>query len=122
MKRKAAGLGAVLFALCVANPAGAQQLEQGTWTGTMSPPEGEGVPVTYSVGVTDGALSIVMNNAQLGDMPFSDARLDGDELTFWWEPGTRVDCTLRRQSDRSFAGTCSAGNGDGALTMVPPGA
>lgn len=120
MKRKALGFGAVLLALSWASSAGAQELEPGTWTGTLSPPGGEGVPVTFAVGLTDGALSIVMNNVQLGDMPFSDERLDGEELTFWWEPGTRVDCTLLRQGDRSFEGTCSAGNGDGSITMVPP--
>jgi len=99
-------------------------MEQGTWTGLMSPPQGEGVPVTYAVGVTDGTLSIAMNNVQLGDMPFSDVRLDGDDLTFWWEPdpGTRVECALLRQDDRSFEGPCTAGDGEGILTMVPPGA
>lgn len=122
MKRKVPGLGAVaLAALCAAAPAGAQEMQQGTWTGTMFPPGGAGVPVTYEVAQTDGALSIVMSNVQLGDMPFSDAQLEGDELTFWWEPGTRVDCTLQRKEDQSFEGTCSAGNGDGAITMVPPG-
>jgi hypothetical protein len=78
------------------------------------------VPVTYRVGINGGALQIVMNNVQLGDMLFNEPRLSGNELTFWWEPGTRVDCTLTRQEDRSFEGTCSAGNGDGAIKMVPP--
>jgi hypothetical protein len=120
MKLKALGICAALLALGV--PVDAQAMEQGTWTGMLSPPGGEGVPVTYVVGVSGGALSIVMNNAQLGDIPFSDERLDADELTFWWEPGTRVECTLLRQNDRSFEGTCTAPNGDGVLTMVPPGA
>jgi len=123
MKRTAPALGAlILLALCIVSPAGAQELQPGTWTGVMSPPGGEGIPVTFAVGMTDGALSIVMDNAQLGEMPFTDAQLAGDELTFWWEPGTRVDCTLVRQEDRSFEGTCSAGNGDGTITMVPPSA
>jgi len=121
MKSMGRGLGvALLVGMWAAVPARAQELQPGTWTGTMFPPGGEGVPVTYRVGLTDGVVSIVMNNLQLGDMAFQEPRLDGDELTFWWEPGTRVDCTLQRQDDRSFAGTCSAGNGDGAITMLPP--
>jgi hypothetical protein len=107
-------------ALAFASPAGAQELEQGTWTGEMYPPGGLGVEVTYRVSQTNGALSIVMNNVELGDMPLSEPRLDGDRLTFWWEPGTRVDCTLQRQADRSFTGACAAGNGEGSVIMRPP--
>ncbi|MDH3207173.1 MAG: hypothetical protein OEO79_11210 [Gemmatimonadota bacterium] len=121
MKGKALGLGALVTAvLTSATPAAAQELELGTWTGLMSPPQGEGVPVTYQVARTAGDLSIVMNNVQLGDIPFTDPRLEGDQLTFWWEPGTRVDCTLSRQASGAFEGSCSAGNGEGAITMVPP--
>ena len=122
MKRSHRGLGVVaLVALCVAAPVRAQEMELGMWTGTMNPPGGEGVPVTYRVDINDGALQIVMNNVQLGDMLFNEPRVSGGELTFWWEPGTRVDCVLMRKEDGSFEGTCSAGNGDGAITMVPPG-
>ena len=124
MKRTAAGLGIVaLVAMWVATPIGAQELERGTWTGTMTLPEGFAVPVTFEVGETDGALSIVMSNPQLGDTAFSDARLAGDELTFWWTPGIRVDCALRLTVDLSFEGTCSDGTGaagEGILTMIPP--
>jgi hypothetical protein len=112
-----------MFAFVVATaatPAAAQELEQGIWTGSMSPPGAEGVPVTFRVGQMNGELSIVMNNIELGDMAFSEPRLDGDRLTFWWEPGTRVDCALERKADRSFEGVCSAGNGEGAIMMVPP--
>ena len=53
---------------------------------------------------------------------FYEVALDGDELTFWWEPGPRVDCTLLRKEDGSFEGTCTDGgaDGEGTLTMVPP--
>lgn len=110
---------AVLLSLSAA-AGSAQEMESGTWTGTVVPPGGEGVPVTYRVGLVEGALTIVMNNDLLGDIPLHDARLDGAGLTFWWEPGTRVDCALQRQADRSFSGTCTAGNGEGAISMMPP--
>ena len=125
MKGTAAGLGMVaLLALCVATPVDAQELERGTWTGMMTLPGGSGVPVTFEVGEADGALSIVMSNPQLGDVALGDPRLDGGELTFWWEPGIRVDCSLLLKEDRSFQGICTDGRGaggEGTLTMMPPG-
>ena len=125
MKRTAAGLGVVaLLALGSATPASAQALPQGTWTGTMSPPGGEAIPVNFEVSESGGALSIAMMAVQVeGEMPFRDIRLDGPTLTFWWEVGVRVDCSLTRTEVGGFAGTCTDGTGDrgeGTLTMVPP--
>ena len=116
----------LLFALAtlLAAPAQAQDIRHGTWTGAMTPPGGEPVPVTLLVGEVDGALTIVMSNPELGPMEFSDEALDGDELTFWWNPGVRVDCTLARQEDGSFEGVCAdergTNGGQGALSMTPP--
>ena len=125
MKRTAAGLGMVtLLVMWVTIPVGAQELEQGTWTGTLTPPPGIEVPVTFEVGGTDGALSIVMT-APLVEPPmvFNDVKLDGDELTFWWAPDIRLDCRLLRKEDGSFEGPCSDGSGpagEGILKMLPP--
>jgi len=125
MKRTAAGLGVVaLLALGSATPASAQALPQGTWTGTMSPPGGEAIPVNFAVSESGGALAIAMSAVQVeGEMPFRDIRLDGQTMTFWWELGVRVDCSLTRTDVGGFAGTCTDGTGDrgaGTLTMVPP--
>jgi hypothetical protein len=116
---------AALLALAAAAPADAQELVSGTWTGTMAPPgAATGIPVTFQVGSTSGAPSIVMRSAQVeGDMPFQDVRIDGSELTFWWDPGVRVNCTLERTAAGGFDGTCAgeAGpEGAGRITMVPP--
>ena len=121
VKKAAAGLGMItLLAMWITTPIGAQELARGTWTGTMSPPGSPSVDVTYEVGEGGGGLSIVMNAPQ-GLTPFNDVQLDGDELTFWWEPNIRVDCTLLRKEDGSFEGPCSpAGGEEGTLTMVPP--
>ncbi len=125
MKRTAAGLGMVtLLVMWVTIPVGAQELEHGTWTGTLTPPPGGEVPVTFEVGGTDGALSIVMS-APLVEPPmvFNDVKLDGDELTFWWAPDIRLDCRLLRKEDGSFEGPCSDGSGpagEGILKMLPP--
>lgn len=116
----------VLGATLLATPAHAQDLEHGTWMGTMTPPGGQAIPVTFEVGETGGDLSIVMKHETLPDMAFTDERLAGDELTFWWEPGTRVDCALTRQADGSFEGVCvddrGADGGEGPIAMSPPSA
>jgi hypothetical protein len=90
----------------------------------MTPPGGEPIPVTYEVGEVDGALAVVMRAMMVQEViPFHDVRVTGPELTFWWEPGIRVDCRLLRTDDGSFAGACTDGTSDrgaGSLTMVPP--
>lgn len=113
-----------LLAVWAVVPAGAQELPRGTWTGTMTPPGGPSIPVTYEIGESGGALSVTMRSAQVeGEIAFNDVQIDGSELTFWWEPGVRVDCTLVRTAAGGFEGGCSDGSGsggEGRLTMVPP--
>src|SRR5690606_27200652 len=109
---------ALLVAAASPAPSAAQQLPSGTWSGTMTPPGGSPLEVTFQVGEVDGALAMVMRRDPEGDMPLRDVRLAGDELTFWWFPGVRVECTLRRAGDGSFEGPCSDGTsarGDGAI-------
>ena len=58
-----------------------------------------------------------------GSFVFNEVMLDGDQQVFWWEPGTRVDCTLLPQQDGIFEGICTDGSGsdgEGTLRMVPP--
>src|SRR5687768_6148258 len=101
----------------------AQGLTPGTWTGSISNPAGGAADVTFEVGGTATAPTVQMSVSMLPDpIPFNDIRLDGPTMTFWWEPGVRVDCTLTRDAAGGYAGTCSdgSGSGDGRLTMVPP--
>ena len=114
---------AALLAFAASSPIAAQQLPYGGWTGTMTPPGGQPITVTYEVGELDGTLAIVMRAIMVQEViPFHDIRVEGDALTFWWEPGIRVDCTLQRTSSGSYEGPCTAGGtgAAGALTMVPP--
>ena len=123
MKRTVAALGIVtLLAICVTTPVGAQELERGTWTGTMVPPRGDsGVAVMFEVGETDGALSIVVTMGRGGrSLAASEVKLNGDELTFRLEPSFRADCTLLRKEDGSFEGVCAGPDGEGTVTMLPP--
>ena len=115
---------ATLIVVATAAPAAAQALPHGGWTGTMTPPGGQPITVTYEVGEVDGALAIVMRALMVQEViPFHDVRVEGDALSFWWEPGIRVDCRLVRTASGSFEGPCTDGSSDrgaGALTMVPP--
>lgn len=124
MKHMAPSAAAVALAFLIGAPLQAQDIQHGTWSGSMTPPGGEPVAVTLLVGVAQGALTIVMSNPELGPMEFTDEALVGDELTFWWNPGVRVDCALQRQGDGSFDGVCAdprgLEGGQGALTMSPP--
>jgi hypothetical protein len=104
-------------------PLQAQALTPGTWTGTMSNPVGGSVDVTFDVGGTEAAPTISMSVSLLPEpIAFNDIRFDGPTMTFWWEPGVRVDCRLTRDATGGYAGTCSdgSGSGDGRITMVPP--
>jgi len=128
MKPVTAALVLSLAATLAAAPTSAQQLPYGGWTGTMTPPpmpNGQAstpIPVTYEVGEVDGTLTVVMRALLVQEIiRFNEVRLEGDELKFWWEPGIRVDCTLRRTEIGSYEGPCAAGAGAaGALRMVPP--
>jgi hypothetical protein len=112
-----------LLAIAAASPAAAQQLPFGGWTGTMTPPGGQPITVSYEVGELDGVLAIVMRALMVQEViPFHDVRVEGDAIVFWWEPGIRVDCRLERTATGAYEGPCSDGGdrGAGVLTMVPP--
>jgi len=123
MSKATFAFAATLMALS-AVPSSAQELTPGTWTGTMSPPGGQPFNVFYDVGSLDGALAIAMRSILVQEViHFQDVRLEGDELTFWWEPGVRVDCTLRRTETGAYEGTCagtSGPTGTASMSMVPP--
>ena len=96
MERTAAGLGMVaLVVMWVATPVSAQELEQGTWTGSISLPGGSSLPVTYQVGETDGALSITMSNPQVGDVTVWTGDLGNRTVQ---KDGLQVELRLERNS------------------------
>ncbi|MGD8729423.1 MAG: hypothetical protein PVF90_06940 [Gemmatimonadota bacterium] len=124
MKSLTAAAGLLALGAIFAPPAHGQDLTAGLWSGEMTPPGGDPLPVMFEVGERDGALRIVMMNEDLGPMDLTEEALEGDELTFAWNPGVRVECTLMRQDDGSFDGICAdergANGGEGRLTMIPP--
>ena len=121
MKKTTIAVAALAAAMLGTAPASAQDMALGTWTGSLTPPGAQPVPVSYTVERTDGKLAIVMNEDMNGEMPFQDVVYDGSVLVFWWDIGVRIDCALR-WNDGSLQGTCSDGTqgGDGSMLMTPP--
>lgn len=121
MKRLATLLVAALPLLAFTPAAAQQKLEAGKWTGTVTPPEGATVDVTYDVTVKGDTLGITVSAGDHGSFTFNEVKLNANTLTFWFTPGPRVDCSLNRREDGAFAGSCKDSEGGTAtMLMVPP--
>ncbi|MGI9175040.1 MAG: hypothetical protein ACR2GR_06960 [Rhodothermales bacterium] len=116
----------VLLIVCSAQTQ-AQDLQEGTWTGTLTPmnhPE-RATPLTYDVRHAGDSLTITF---ALSDLPDSvvtrDITLTADTLSFAFnepEADVLLRCALGRQEDQSYAGRCADAEGKwAAFTMVPP--
>jgi len=111
-----------LFAFLAA-PLDAQDLTAGSWTGSIAPPGMEPIPLQIAVSGAGSELSVLVSTVLFpGEIPLNDIRLDGSSMSFWWDLGVRVECTLTRDGSGGYAGPCSDGSadGDGQMTMVPP--
>ncbi|MEP7327243.1 MAG: hypothetical protein ABI836_14930 [Gemmatimonadota bacterium] len=118
-------LGLVLAILFPLTPAArAQTLAPGTWTGSVTDPQGNEAPVTYDVSVTGDTLHISMT-VEIPEGPsafaFSNIRFDQGKLQLTWSPGVDVDCSLDPAEGGSYAGTCTDSEGkSGQMKMIPP--
>lgn len=106
-----------------ADTASAQQLDVGTWTGTVTHPNGRVENVTFDVTMKNDTLGIAANvdgGAQV--VVFRDPKLDGATLTFSFPAPSPVQCTLTRRDDNAYEGPCRAPEATrgGVLLMVPP--
>jgi hypothetical protein len=114
---------AALLMLAAAAPLNSQELTPGMWTGTIAPPNTEAIPLQFEVSGAGSALSVLVTTVLFqGAIPLNDIRVDATSITFWWDLGARVECTLTRDASGGYAGPCSDGSaaGDGRMTMVPP--
>ena len=103
----------VLVALAFAAPApiAAQKLETGIWTGTITPPDGAAVNVTYDVR-TSGDTTRITANAEMGSFTFVDVKVLADRITFTFTPGdTHVSCVLMLGEGGSYKGDCTDSDG-----------
>ena len=101
----------------------AQDLADGTWTGSMHTPGApKGIAVTYSVSHSDNQLRIAMATP-MGSQSFKNVEFSDGWLTFTWTPGPAVRCRLEPQANGGFAGGCvDDTGGTGRLSMMPPAA
>ena len=101
--------------------AAAQKLEPGKWTGVVIDPSGNRNETVYDVTVKGDTIRISVTAPQHGTFEFSDVKLVDQTLTFWFEPGVRVECKLNRRDDGGFEGSCTdAGGGVAQMLMLPP--
>ena len=121
-KRTARALGAAVLVLVAATPLSAQSLEQGSWTGTLTGPGGDGFDVSVEVSGEGEELSIVMSGPGGEAVEFENVRHDGESLhlEFAFEVVT-VSCDLEGAEDGSYAGDCVGSDGQsGVLEIHPP--
>ena len=98
-----------------------QSLASGTWTGSVAPTGEPPLPLTFEVGMSGDSISILIRSGGRGDFLVSEAKLAGDTLTFSFQPGPLVHCTLIKRADASYGGEC-AGEDDlrAEMVMIPP--
>lgn len=121
-QRICAMLGAALLAvLAYPSVARAQDLVDGTWSGTMTQPNARGpLSLEYEITHDDDGLAIVMVSP-MGRMRFSGIEFSDGVLRFTWHPGPLVECQLEPQGDGGYSGDCvDQGGARGQLRMVPP--
>ena len=113
-------LSALTLAACAAPDA---RLQEGTWTGHLTPmnhPEMQ-LPLTYVVG-PGPTLTIAPAEGQ--PVAVRTLAFKGDSLGFIFdepEAGVPLTCRLARQPDASYAGRCTDAAGKWAhFTMIPP--
>lgn len=113
----------VLFA-CQSSP----QLEEGYWTGTLTPMNHPDManPMVYEVSYIEEALGINVVNPDSSLIPTQNVRMENDTLYFQFsEPEEKItlDCALARHepAEQGFAGRCTDEFGKWArFTMIPP--
>lgn len=115
----------VSLAVLFASPAAAQDLASGTWTGSITQPDGTSFDVGFEVSGEGSDLSIeLIPPADSGEdqtFPFDDIVVTAEQLTFTWDMGVQIMCILDSRPGDSWAGTCTDDRGEeGGMVMIPP--
>lgn len=128
MSKRWWGAPAVGFALAfaLAGHARAQDatLEEGMWTGTAYPPDGDMIELEYEVSYGETGLVIVLHppaELGVGTLNADDPVYEAGALSFTLMVGDTVQCTLYQEEDGHLEGDCIDSSGEPALmTMYPP--
>jgi len=113
-------LGLVWCAVSAARLEG-QQLQTGTWTGTVVDPGGEPIGVSFDVHSAGDTTAISMIIPEGPTFAMSEIHFDQTKLVFTWDAGVKIVCTLDPATEGSYSGSCIDESGNsGTMTMVPP--
>jgi len=98
-----------------------QEIQSGTWAGVLVPAGDTAADVQFQVASEDDAISITMVIPGFGELPLDDVTLEDETLSFSFDIGLVVRCSLARTDDGGFEGTCTGDDGNsGRVTMTPP--
>ena len=116
----------LLVGVVAASPA--QQLVEGTWTGTITPPNGPTIDVEYEVAGSGDELSIELVlptdsfDFDVDRIVFEGIDVDSETLEFFFVAGNdTIDCSLAWDERGHYEGECADEGGDsGVMVMRPP--
>lgn len=99
----------------------AQKMTPGTWTGTITPPDGQAMEATFDLRQSGDTTKITLK-ADGRAIEASDVKVEATRLLFTFSPGgDTIRCTLLRRDDKSYSGDClDTQGGKGVITMKPP--
>jgi hypothetical protein len=102
-------------------------MASGTWTGTLSPPGGQGIDVTFEVSGAGEDLAILLvwleeAPPEVEDMQLQEiARSDAALMFVLPIPNVRIVCELEGDDGGAYEGDCNGDDGQsGHLRMIPP--
>ena len=99
----------------------AQEIESGTWTGFVMPPNDEKMDVTFEVAVESDTLRITLFQEQIGFLELTDIELSDNRLKFSFEAGAFLLCDLKLKANKGYEGECAPeGQDAGLMVMNPP--
>lgn len=110
-----------MLAIFCSQPAHAQSLEEGEWRVMIFTPGGEVATAVYEVERIGGSTRATIKWRD-GETPAMGLKVDGDLMTFAWDPGFYMECRLKRDAGRQFKGACRDGSEHlGPAVFSPPG-
>ena len=100
----------------------AQDIETGTWTGFVMPPNQEAMDITIDVFVESDTLKMTLNGGgPLQGLPLQDIEVSESGLNFAFSAGILILCDLKLKANDGYEGECApTGQESGIFSMNPP--
>ena len=111
----------ILLIGSLVTPAMADPVPNGLWQGTMVPPEGREVGVSFKVQKIAGRTTMTMSVPGMGVVPLQDPELEDGLITFGFKMGEKfVSCRLEATGEDAYSGPCEGEAGDGGSISMKP--